>query len=170
MTSNKHFLFIVLVTGAIGMIMLTSQSASANMIGGFDCFGESRCVSGWNHAISQAQTDWNSGQYTKEQNGGNPDCFTGHTQAYCNGYTKGYTYEWNTLYQSSQPTPLPSQPTPLPSQPTPLPSQPTPTQCPLGETIGNDGSCHPSLKGIINACLNHPTACSILRHFLGLPI
>jgi hypothetical protein len=156
MTSNKNFLFIVLVTAAIGMIMLTSQSASANMIGGFDCFGESECVSGWNDALSQAQTDWNSGQYTQIQNGGNPDCFTGHTQAYCNGYTKGYTYEWNTLYQSSQPTPSPS--------------QPTPTQCPLGETIGNDGSCHPSLKGIINACLNHPTACSILRHFLGLPI
>jgi hypothetical protein len=78
-----------------------------DQIGGFNCFGESRCVSGWNHAISQVQTDWNSGQYTQIQNGGNPDCFTGHTQAYCNGYTKGYTYEWNTLYQrqSSQPKP-----------------------------------------------------------------
>ena len=79
------------------IIILTSQSASANWIGGFNCFGEPRCVSGWNHAIIQAQTDWNSGQYTKIPNGGNPDCFVGHTQAYCNGYTKGYTYEWNTL-------------------------------------------------------------------------
>jgi hypothetical protein len=119
-----------------------------------DCYGEWRCVSGWNHAINQAQTDWNSGQYTKEQNGGNPDCFTGHTQAYCNGYTKGYAYEWNTLYNQSQP----------------LPSQPTPTQCPLGETIGNDGKCHLSIEGVIKACVDHPTACSILRHLLGLPI
>jgi tetratricopeptide (TPR) repeat protein len=83
-------------------IVLTSQSASANWIGGFNCFGEPRCVSGWNHAIIQAQTDWNSGQYTKIPNGGNPYCFVGHTQAYCNGYTKGYTYEWNTLYQWQQ--------------------------------------------------------------------
>jgi hypothetical protein len=87
------------ISALLAIIMLTSQSASANMIGGFDCLGESECVSGWNDALSQAQTDWNSGQYTQIQNGGNPDCFTGHTQAYCNGYTKGYTYEWNTLYQ-----------------------------------------------------------------------
>lgn len=79
----------------LAIIILTSQSASANWIGGFNCFGEPRCVSGWNHAIIHAQTDWNSGQYTKMPNGGNPDCFVGHTQAYCNGYT----YEWNTLYQ-----------------------------------------------------------------------
>jgi hypothetical protein len=95
------------ISALLAIIMLTSQSASANMIGGFDCLGESECVSGWNDALSQAQTDWNSGQYTQIQNGGNPDCFTGHTQAYCNGYTKGYTYEWNTLYQwqSSQSKP-----------------------------------------------------------------
>jgi hypothetical protein len=65
------------ISALLTIIMLTSQSASANMIGGFDCFGESECVSGWNDALSQAQTDWNSGQYTQIQNGGNPDCFTG---------------------------------------------------------------------------------------------
>jgi hypothetical protein len=90
------------IPALLAIIMLTPQSASANWIGGFNCFGERRCVSGWNHAINQAQTDWNSGQYTKIPNGGNPDCFIGHTQAYCNGYTKGYTYEWNTLYQWQQ--------------------------------------------------------------------
>jgi hypothetical protein len=81
------------VSALLAIIILTSQSASANWIGGFNCFGEPRCVSGWNHAIIHAQTDWNSGQYTKILNGGNPDCFVAHTQAYCNGYTEGYTYE-----------------------------------------------------------------------------
>jgi len=90
------------------IIILTSQSASANWIGGFNCFEEPRCVSGWNHAIIQAQADWNSGQYTKIQNGGNPDCFVAHTQAYCNGYIKGYTYEWNTLYRWQQIPTVPS--------------------------------------------------------------
>src|SRR5215469_10649761 len=90
------------ISALLAIISLTSQSASANWIGGFNCFGEPRCVSGWNHAIIQAQTDWNSGQYTEIPNGGNSDCFIGHTQAYCNGYTEGYTYEWNTLYQWQQ--------------------------------------------------------------------
>ena len=101
----KHTAIALAIPVALAVVLLTSQSASANMIGGFDCFGESGCVSGWDHAISQAQTDWNSGQYTQIQNGGNPDCFTGHTQASCNGYTKAYTYEWNKLYQLSQPKP-----------------------------------------------------------------
>jgi hypothetical protein len=48
--------------------MLTSQSASANMIGGFDCFGEWHCVSGWNHALNDAQNDYNGGQYVHQQN------------------------------------------------------------------------------------------------------
>src|SRR5215469_1495736 len=69
------------------------------------CFGEWRCVSGWKHAIIQAQTDWKSGQYTKMPNGGNPDCPIKHTPEYCNGYAKGYTYEWNTLYQQTQTAP-----------------------------------------------------------------
>jgi hypothetical protein len=90
------------ISALLAIIILTSQYAYANWIGGFNCFGEPRCVSGWNHAIIQAQTDWNSGQYTKIQNGGNPECFVGHTQAYCNGYINGYTYEWNTLYQWQQ--------------------------------------------------------------------
>jgi hypothetical protein len=92
----------------LAIIMLTPQSVSANWIGGFNCFGEPRCVSGWNHAIIQAQTDWNSGQYTKIPNGGNPDCFVAHTQAYCNGYADGYTYEWNILYQWQQTPTAPS--------------------------------------------------------------
>jgi hypothetical protein len=90
------------IPALLALIMLTSQSAYANNIGGFDCYGEWRCASGWNHAIIQAQTDWDSGQYTKIPNGGNPDCFEGHTEAYCNGYTEGYTYEWNALYQWQQ--------------------------------------------------------------------
>jgi hypothetical protein len=65
------------ILALVAIIMLTPQSASANWIGGFNCFREPRCVSGWNHAIIQAQTDWNSGQYTKIRNGGNPDCFVG---------------------------------------------------------------------------------------------
>jgi hypothetical protein len=51
----------------LAIIILTSQSASANWIGGFNCFGEPRCVSGWNHAINQAQTDWNSGESKEER-------------------------------------------------------------------------------------------------------
>ncbi len=44
-------------TGVISdmAIMLTPRSASANWIGGFNCFGEPRCVRGC-HAIIQAQT------------------------------------------------------------------------------------------------------------------
>lgn len=148
---NAEWLAALGIPALFAIIMLTSQSASANMIGGFDCYGESECVNGWNDATSQAQTDWNSGQYTQIQNGGNPGCFTGqHTPAFCNGYTKGYTYEWNTLYNQSQ--------------------QSQPTQCGLGQTIGNDGLCHLSLKGVIKACADHPAACSLLRHLLGLPI
>jgi hypothetical protein len=128
--------------------------------------GESRCVSGWNHAISQAQTDWNSGQYTNVQNGGNPDCPIGHTQAYCNGYTKGYTYEWNYQWQQSQPAPTPFNATPMP------PQQPQQPQCGLGQTIGNDGLCHFSIEGIKKACQEHSTICSLLEglllHALGL--
>ncbi|MGC1927822.1 MAG: tetratricopeptide repeat protein, partial [Candidatus Nitrosopolaris sp.] len=90
------------ISALLAIIILTSQYAYANWIGGFNCFGEPRCVSGWNHAIIQAQTDWNSGQYTKIPNGGNPECFVEHTQAYCNGYAEGYAYEWNTLYQGQQ--------------------------------------------------------------------
>ena len=90
------------IPALLAIIMHTPQSASGNWIGGCNCFGEPGCVSGWNHAIIQSQTDWNSGQYAKIQNGGNPDCFVGHAETYCNGYTEGYTYEWNTLYQWQQ--------------------------------------------------------------------
>ena len=158
---NAEWLAALGIPALLAIIMLTSQSASANMIGGFDCYGGWRCVSGWNHAISQAQTDWNSGQYNKIQDGGNPYCPTGHTQAYCNGYTKGYTYEWNTLYQGQ------------PGQPTiPNGTSPQPQQCGLGQTIGNDGQCHLSIEGVKQACRDHPTACSIIQglllHALGL--
>jgi hypothetical protein len=81
-------------TGVISNNNAEIQSASANMIGGFDCYGEWRCVSGWNHAISQAQTDWNSQAFTVDS-GGNNACY-GHTNAYCNGYQAGYNYQWST--------------------------------------------------------------------------
>jgi hypothetical protein len=123
-----------------------------NEINGFDCYGEWRCVSGWNQAIVQAQTDFQAGQ------GENIACPDGHTDNFCSGWTHGYDTEWNAL----------SQPTPIPSQPTPIPSQPTPTQCGLGQTIGNDGLCHLSITGVIKACSDHPGACGILLHLLGL--
>ena len=49
-------------------------------------------------AVSQVQTDWNSGHYAKVQNGGNPVCPTGHTKEYCYGYVGGYKYEWTTTW------------------------------------------------------------------------
>jgi hypothetical protein len=39
------------LSALLAIMMLTSQSASANNIGGFDCFGQSNCVAGWNDAI-----------------------------------------------------------------------------------------------------------------------
>jgi hypothetical protein len=44
------------IPALLAIMMLTSQSTSANWIGGFNYFGEPRCVNGWNHAIIQAQT------------------------------------------------------------------------------------------------------------------
>ena len=42
------------IPALLAIIMLTSQSASANNIGGFDCYGQTDCVNGWDIAIGQA--------------------------------------------------------------------------------------------------------------------
>jgi hypothetical protein len=46
------------VPALLAIIMVTSQSAYANNIGGFDCYGETDCVDGWNTAIGQATQDY----------------------------------------------------------------------------------------------------------------
>jgi hypothetical protein len=88
------------------IIMLTSQSAFANEIGGYDCQGEWHCVSGWNNAIGKATSDFNSGLgYDYYVYYWQTYCLPHHTYAYCDGYAHSYAYEWNTLCeQSNEPT------------------------------------------------------------------
>lgn len=95
---NVEWLAALEIPALLAIIMLTSQSASANMIGGFDCYGDWRCASGWNHAIVQAQSDWTNG-HTEDST-----CPPGHTWLYCTGWTNGYTIQWNDFVsaQSSQ--------------------------------------------------------------------
>jgi hypothetical protein len=69
-----------------------------NWIGGFNCFGENDCVNGWNNGTSLAETDWNSGIYTHNLNGGNFSCLPNFTQSECHGYIHGYIYEWGQLW------------------------------------------------------------------------
>ena len=47
------------IPALLAIVMLTSQSAFANNIGGFDCYGQADCVDGWNTAIGQATQDYN---------------------------------------------------------------------------------------------------------------
>jgi hypothetical protein len=75
------------------------HAAKASWIGGFNCFGETDCVNGWNTAISQAQTDWDSGLYSHSLSGGNFDCPGDSTTAECHGFVHGYIYEWTQLWQ-----------------------------------------------------------------------
>jgi hypothetical protein len=84
----------------LAIIMLTPQSASANNIGGFDCFGQSNCVAGWNDAIGKATSDWNSGHgYDYYVYHWADYCMPYHSYSYCDGYWHSYNYEWNQLAQ-----------------------------------------------------------------------
>ena len=53
---------------------------------------------GYNKGYVDAQRDWN---LNRGEDNSCPHA-TEHTPEYCNGYAKGYTYEWNTLYQGQQ--------------------------------------------------------------------
>ena len=47
------------IPALLAITTLTSQFAFANNIGGFDCYGETDCVDGWNIAMGQATQDYN---------------------------------------------------------------------------------------------------------------
>ena len=88
------------IPALLAIIMLTSQSAYANNIGGFDCYGQTDCVNGWNTAIGQATRDYNYNHgynyyvYHWQQN-----CISYHSYDYCSGYWHSYNYEWNNIAQ-----------------------------------------------------------------------
>jgi hypothetical protein len=88
------------ISTLLAIMMLTSQSASANNIGGFDCFGQSNCVAGWNDAIGKATSDWNSGHgYDYYVYHWQDYCMPYHSFSYCDGYWHSYNYEWNQIAQ-----------------------------------------------------------------------
>jgi hypothetical protein len=63
-----------------------------------DLTQDERYTCGYNHGYLDAQTDWN---LNRGEDNSCPHA-TEQTPEYSNGYAKGYTYEWNTLYQGQQ--------------------------------------------------------------------
>ena len=51
---------------------------------------------------AQAAADWDSHTFTVES-GGNNQCPSGHTDAYCQGYVSGYNNEWQRAIQVNYP-------------------------------------------------------------------
>jgi tetratricopeptide (TPR) repeat protein len=91
-----------------------------------DLTQDERYTCGYNHGYLDAQTDWN---LNRGEDNSCPDA-TEHTPEYCNGYAKGYTYEWNTLISTTQ------------SQPPSIQTQPQNTTTPTGpslDTLYNKG-------------------------------
>jgi len=88
------------ISALLVIVILTSQSAFANNIGGFDCYGQPDCVNGWNTAIGQATQDYNYNHgynfyvYFWQQY-----CLAYHSYDYCSGYWHSYNYEWNDIAQ-----------------------------------------------------------------------
>jgi hypothetical protein len=97
----KKKLWLLVLVAPLVFLAIPYHEAKANWIGGFNCFGETYCVNGWNTGISQAQTDWDSGLYSHSLNGGNYDCSTDDTIAECHGFIHGYIYEWGQLWQEN---------------------------------------------------------------------
>jgi hypothetical protein len=81
------------------LLAIPYYEAKANWIQGFNCFGETYCVNGWNVGVNQAETDWNGGFYNHLLNGGDLNCFSAYTDSECHGYIHGYIYEWTQLWQ-----------------------------------------------------------------------
>jgi hypothetical protein len=88
------------LSALLAIIILTSQPASANNIGGFGCFGQSNCVAGWNDAIGQAILDYNYNHgYNYYVYYWQQYCLPYHSYDYCSGYWHSYNYEWNNIAQ-----------------------------------------------------------------------
>jgi Flp pilus assembly protein TadD len=90
-----------------------------------------RYTCGYNHGYLDAHRDWNLHRFPP-QSGGDSSCphATEHTPEYCNGYAKGYTYQWNTLISTTQ------------SQPPSIQTQTQNTTTPTGpslDTLYNKG-------------------------------
>ena len=101
MTKREKILTIILVGILVGYgyyQVAYGEVEHVNWIGGFNCFGENDCVNGWNNGTSLAETDWNSGIYTHNLNGGNLSCLPNFTQSECHGYIHGYIYAWGQLW------------------------------------------------------------------------
>jgi hypothetical protein len=96
-----------------------------------DLTQQERYTCGYIHGYEDAQTDWNLHRFPPDS-GGDNSCphVTEHTPGYCNGYAKGYTYEWNTLISTTQSQ---SQSQPPPS----IRTQPQNTTTPTGPTYEN---------------------------------
>ena len=88
------------ISALLVIVILTPQSASANNIGGFDCYGQTDCVNGWNTAIGQATQDYNyNHDYNYYVYHWQQYCLPYHSFDYCSGYWHSYNYEWNNIAQ-----------------------------------------------------------------------
>ena len=70
---------------------------------------QERQTCGYNHGYLDAQRDWNLHKFPPGS-GGDDSCPPNHHYSleYCNGYSEGYAYEWNTLFgQQPQTQPQP---------------------------------------------------------------
>jgi len=68
-------------------------------IGGFNCFGDSECNTGWNAGVQAAVTDWHSGIYNKDSlNSGDYNYWGSYSNAKCHAFLHGYIYEWTQLW------------------------------------------------------------------------
>ncbi len=82
------------------IVILIPQSVSANNIGGFNCYGQTDCVNGWNIAIGQATQDYNFNDgYNYYVYHWQQYCLPYHSYDYCSGYWHSYNYEWNNIAQ-----------------------------------------------------------------------
>lgn len=74
------------------------QEVKAGWIGGFNCFNEPECVSGWDAGLVAAVTDWNGGLYTHSLNSGDYNCWATYSDAKCHGFLHAFIYEWTQLW------------------------------------------------------------------------
>jgi hypothetical protein len=74
------------------IFLMSAQSANAYYVPTQDIAW--RYNSGYNHGWYDAQTDWNSLQFTVYSYG-NSECPSDHTTSFCDGYHDGYIDLWN---------------------------------------------------------------------------
>jgi hypothetical protein len=112
-------------TNASGNLTETQIAKAETNCSRTDLTQAERYTCGYNHGYLDAQTDWN---LNRGEDNSCPHA-TEHTLEYCNGYAKGYTYEWNTLISTTESQ---SQ-----SQPPSIQTQPQNTTTPTGPTYEN---------------------------------